>query len=203
MSLVDHPCYSRRVWRIECGRAVELDIHAPVPTPAGVLAHFAAGLVRQDRAAWAAARVTAIVTRTVPWSTAWLGPRLGVLDADGWSEPWGYAVGSLILLRAEVRPDLLVETTHHECWHVISKRLPAADLAAVDAEVRFGDRWDGDAYVCQPDERRARAYARWATLADEGLRHSVRPGSAAAVFQRVYTGQAGRELHLRDQLAAA
>ncbi len=197
MSVAEHPWYTRRCWRIHGGEAVELDIHAAVPP--GVCACFAAGVIRQDREAWGAARVTSIVTRCVPWATAWLGPRLGVYGgADGWSEPWGYAVGSgCMLLRGELRPDLLVETAHHEVWHLVSKRLPPRALAVVDAEVATGDLWDGCAYLGEPDERRARAYARFAALADEGFEHVRRPGSAAAVYWDVYTGQAGQELDLR------
>ncbi|MCO6419286.1 hypothetical protein JYK14_24450 [Siccirubricoccus sp. KC 17139] len=202
----EHPNYTDAVARVDFGEVRWQGLHDPLELPGRgrLMAAFAAGYVRPDRVASRVAWAANTLQHTVPWSRVYIGPALWVCCLDDGNCPVGgrdfggyhasyTGQGSVILLSLERRADAFHEVTHHEAWHAAAALMRPEALAAVDEATRKrGDDWKGDAYLCTPDERRARAYQRFATLADEGFDMTApldfeRP-DAKGVFWWLYSG---------------
>ncbi|CAO3460770.1 hypothetical protein [Azospirillum argentinense] len=221
-SYTDHPHYTRRCWVIRDGKAEERDIHEATVVEGLFSARFAAGHIPPDREVWLRNEITALTARCCPWVNCHIGPNLYVTDLLSGTNGafWGYYhpnVGEYgsIFVNTELRTDRVIETTHHEIWHIVRPCLRREALAAVDAHVQRGSRWANHAYLNEADERRARAYAHYAMLWDEGCSVPVDTSDIdigrlglgkmdhLRVFWSVYSGGAAREIQRRTAQEAA
>lgn len=201
-----------RLYLLEHGRVQSRPLTRPEAVP-GLDGSLVAAPGRvSDAAAGLVGWVAAEVGRVAPWARCYCAPQLWSLFADGdafadvaattrrdrrgrtWAQLGGQAWhGHGVLAVSLARACALPNNTHHELWHMVSRRLPATDRQQVYAAVHSALRLDND-YADDVEEQAARLYAAWS----EAWLHGLPPRSSEcpveAVLWSVYSGAAGAAL---------
>lgn len=153
--------------------------------------------------------------RCAPWVRCYVGGTISMVDTGGTlTHPWGFAVygsggfPSAICIDGSLGIWAFRETLHHEIWHAVENdAIGQREIATFDHAVLAGVEYQGDGYLREKAERRARVYAHLACLREEAPGLSMRQWtdsetvSTAELTELVYTGALARKLgpdHLRD-----
>lgn len=186
-----------RLYLLEGGRVRARPITRPTWVPG--LDTVAAGAAEPGALAGVLPALAAEAARVVPWARVYVAPELWMPanglddysasvtaetrdDARGrrWTRIGGVARYTVEVAALSPRSGVhgLAETLHHECWHLLSRRLPAADREPVYAAARGGALPLGSDYADSDEERAARLYAAWSSAWLHGL--PPRPGVVGA-----------------------
>lgn len=201
-----------RLYLLEHGRVRARPLARPAWMPS--LGAVAAGRREPGALAGVLPALAAEAARVVPWARVYVAPTLW-MPADGlddysasvtaevhvdtrgrrWTRIGGMARHAEGVAAASPRSGVhgLTETLHHECWHLLSRRLPAADRELVYEAVR-GALPLGSEYADSDEERAARLYGYWAAAWLHGLPSRSSECPVEAVLWSVYSGAAGAAL---------
>ena len=203
--------YVRTVYHIERGHVRELHFfdRTALPEHAEKI-WYDGGNLDGNEVRWKLDHTLRVVARCAPWLRVYAGARLVMQDGGDVSNPSGLAVKShtatetsAILMRLGLARNYYMSTLHHEIWHAVEHdALSDGTIARITKACRLGKEYAGNSYLQSDDERRARAYAHYASLRDEMPQMHVRSEdtrhgqytSLADVFESVYSGELARSL---------